>query len=327
MHVSEKLLPENFYRLVGTLGIDSSDLGKLDRQCAEMKALGYYGVYFNNIFFTIEKPDFQCDEKDILFREDSCLIVRRKEDELKQIRKIVDGNGLPVPSSHFLNMLPEPGLPLESIFATHKKILDMAVIMGMKRLTTHIGGIAVSRAEMQKTRPTPIERLEKKEVSYEQYTELVRELYGKSKIIPDSIQAYRHLCGEAKKRGITITIETACSELYEINTKPEAIIDFIKKVDAENLGICIDSGHCHLKHMDIPDVVRKCEKFFLETHFHDNFGDRDRHCPVGIGTINWIDVISAMNESGYKGEITFEQGDYVTNYRNWMLFAEQSLKR
>ena len=316
-------LPDNFSRLVGTLNIESSNLAKLKQQCAEMKELDYYGVYFNNIFFTVEDVSYSCHKEDILFREDKCLIVRRPEKELKQIRNIIEENGLPMPSAHFLNMLPEPGTQLESIFKTHEKILDMAEIMGAKRLTSHVGGIAVPQAALAKTRPTPAERLDKKEIAYEEYARLVRESYGKENIVPDSILAYRHLCGEAAKRKITITIETACTELYDLNTKPEVIIDFIGKVGAANLGICIDAGHCHLKHLDIPEIVRRCGSFFLETHFHDNFADRDRHCPVGIGTINWLDLIKAMHKIGYKGEITFEQGDYVTNHKNWMLFIEQ----
>lgn len=315
-------LPLNLTHLVGTLGIDGKDLESLKRQCAEMKKLGYCGVYFNNIFFNVESADFKCPEDDILFREDKCLIVRRSEEELLKIKSILRENELPVQSSHFLNMLPEPGMPVESIFEIHRKILDMAHLMGIRRLTTHIGGIAVPQAALAKKRPTPAELLDKKEVSYGEYAELVRRSYGKNKIIPDSITVYRHLCGEAAKLGITLTIETACTELYRVNTKPEAIIDFIDKVGADNLGICIDSGHCHLKGLDIPDVVRKCGPFFLETHFHDNFGVNDEHNPVGIGTVNWVEVIKAMVKSSYAGVITFEQGNYVVNAQNWRLFVE-----
>jgi sugar phosphate isomerase/epimerase len=315
-------IPLNLTQLVGTLGINSKDLESLKRQCAEMKELGYCGVYFNNIFFNVENVDFKCAEEDILFHEDKCLIVRRTEDELLKIKKILQENDLPIPSSHFLNMLPEPGKPLESIFETHRKILDMAHLMGIGRLTTHIGGIAVPQACYAKKRPTPAELLEQKEVSYHEYAELVRKSYGKNKIIPDSIKAYRNLCAEAAKRGITLTIETACSELYKVNTKPELIIDFIREVGAANLGICIDSGHCHLNSLDLPEIIRNCGSYFLETHFHDNFGVKDEHNPVGIGTINWAAVINAMVESSYAGVITFEQGNYRANAQNWRLFLE-----
>ena len=101
----------------------------------------------------------------------------------------------------------------------------------------------------------------------------------------------------------------------------------IRDVGAPNLGICVDAGHCHLKGLDVAGIIRRCGPHFLETHFHDNFGDRDRHNPVGIGTIDWLKVILALHETGYAGEITFEQGDYVTNARNWTLFIGQASRK
>lgn len=320
--MSDRLRP-NLTRLVGTLDVDNQDFDRFDRQCAEMKEHGYYGVYFNNIFFTIEDVNYNCSDEDILYREDNCLIVRRSESDLQQVKNILLKHTLLMPSAHFLNMLPEPGYAPESIFETHKKILDMAQFMGAERVTTHIGGIAVPTAVNAKERPTPAEKLENKEISYAEYVELVREIYGDDKIIPDSLIVYKHLCEEAKVRGITVTIETACTELYRINLKPELIIDFIHDIGLDNLGICIDSGHCHLNGLDTAEIIRKCGPYFLETHFHDNFGKKDRHNPVGIGTINWLEIIKAMDEIDYQGEITFEQGDYLTNYNNWMMFAKQ----
>lgn len=314
---------ENLNKLVGTLGVDNRDFDKLERQCSEMKELGYCGVYFNNIFFTIEDVNFACKEEDILFHEDACLIVRRSEKDLQQVKEILVKNDLLMSSAHFLNMLPEPGCSPESIFATHEKILDMAQFMGAERVTTHIGGIAVPTVANAKQRPTCAERLEKGEIAYLEYADVVRECYGNDKIIPDSLVVYKHLAEEAAKRGIKVTIETACSELYSVNLKPELIIDFINDVGADNMGICIDAGHCHLNGLDTAEIVRKCGDYFLETHFHDNFGVKDRHNPVGIGTLNWLQIIKAMDEISYQGEITFEQGDYVTNYKNWMLFIEQ----
>ena len=315
-------LNSNLTLLVGTLGVDNQNFDKFDRQCSEMKELGYYGVYFNNIFFTMEDVNFNCAEEDILFREDKCLIVRRSEDDLKQVKKIIEAHDLPMPSAHFLNLLPEPGCAPESIFGTHEKILDIAEFMGAKRVTTHIGSIAVPTIAKAKTRPTPAEKLANREITFPEYTELLNANYGIEKIISDSLIVYKHLCNEAEKRGIKVTIETACG-YRPLAKSAELIIDFIDKVGANNLGICIDSGHCHMYGLDTEDFVRKCGSYFLETHFHDNFGKKDRHNPIGIGTINWLETIKAMKEINYQGEITFEQGDYVTNYKNWMLLIKQ----
>ena len=78
-----------------------------------------------------------------------------------------------------------------------------------------------------------------------------------------------------------------------------------------------------MRNLGVAEIIRKCGDYFIETHFHDNFGAKDEHNPIGIGTINWQEVISAMVETGYKGVITFEQGDYITNHRNWMLLIKR----
>jgi len=310
-------------RLIGTLNVDNQDFDKFSRQCSEMKDLGYYGVYFNNIFFTFENLDFSCDEEDILYREDQHLLVRRSKQDLQRIKTILENNNLVMPSAHFLSMLPEPGCVPESMFIPHEKILDMAQFLGAKRLTTHIGWISVPTAAKAKERPTLAEKLENEEIDYYEYSDLLRKAYGKDKMIQDSLIIYKHLAKEAAKRGIDITIETACGELYSINLKPELMIDFIRQVGEDNIGICIDAGHCHFNGLDVAEVIRKCGSYFWETHFHDNFGRKDRHNPVGIGTINWLEVIKTMNEIGYQGEVIFEQDDYVTNHKNWMLFIAQ----
>ena len=52
-------------------------------------------------------------------------------------------------------------------------------------------------------------------------------------------------------------METACSELYEVNTRAESLIDLIRAVGAPNFGICVDAGHCHLNHLDVADMIRR----------------------------------------------------------------------
>jgi sugar phosphate isomerase/epimerase len=316
----KKSLTAGLKRLVGTLNIGKLDADRFAGECAAMKELGYYGVYFNDIFFTFENLDCSCPEEDILFREDKCLIVRRSQDELRKIKNILAEYDLQVPSAHFPSVLPQPGAALESIFETHKKILDMAQLMELRRVTTHIGHIVVPLGSLLP------EKLISGELSYMEYCEQLKAVYGEEKIIPDSITVYQALCKEAARRGITVTIETACCELFEVNTKPEAMLAFIKQVGADNLKVCIDAGHCHVFGLDIAKLIRKYGAYFVETHFHDNFRQKDEHNPVGIGTINRLDIIRAMNENNYQGEITFEQSDYSTNCRNWNLFLKLAEK-
>jgi len=309
------MIKSNFNRLVGTLNAEEVAKGM---HCKEMKLLKYEGVYFNNIFFTTGKPDEDCIEDDVIYREDTMNLLFRPKEQLARIKKPIDKNALKVPSSHFLQVLPPPMEPPEWIFPIHRRLLDMAKFMGMKRVTTHIG--AMFGAGDKKYAGSAAVKYQNGKLSYDKLWDSARKAYGNS-IYEDSLFVYFNLCREAAKRGISVTIETGCMEFKEISFDIDNLVKFIRKVKADNLGICLDSGHCHFNNLDLNYIIKKAGSLLIETHFHDNFGHADEHNPVGIGTINWRDVIKAMAAASYSGEITFEQGNYQANAMNWNLFV------
>ena len=100
-------------------------------------------------------------------------------------------------------------------------------------------------------------------------------------------------------------------------TDPAQIRRLIDLIDEPNVGICLDSGHAHLSGYNVADAVRTIGSKLCTTHFHDNVGakdqpagkpHRDMHTSVGLGTINWFDVIRALDEIGFAGPVNFEGG-------------------
>lgn len=293
--------PANFHVLSCGYDLRKLDESEFSKKCICLKEAGYNEIYFGDIFFEIQKtPDVTAIDK-ILFEDDGFSVVARPEKELQCIREIVESSGLAIGGAHFLQILPEPRQEVESIFPLHQRLLEMANIVGLKRLTTHAG--------------------------WQLHTQLLNMDTYDEKMFSDSILAYRNLCSNARNFGINITIETACQSWRWLDENPQRLKDFISKVNISNLGICLDAGHCHVAKLDIKDVILNLGNLIFETHFHDNFGPLyqeftkcDLHNPVGIGTIDWREVILAMREIGYKGIITFEQPDYKINATNWNLF-------
>ncbi len=93
----------------------------------------------------------------------------------------------------------------------------------------------------------------------------------------------------------------------------------IKRDGEPNLGICLDSGHTNTHgDLDCAQMILEAEERLIDTHFHDNFGYlcngkilgsgviNNLHRPPGIGTINWLAVIDALEEINYKRPIMFE---------------------
>ena len=118
------------------------------------------------------------------------------------------------------------------------------------------------------------------------------------------------------------------------------LLKIIKKVNISNLGICLDTGHANIAGLDPAQMIREFDSCLFETHFNDNLGyfdkkikeiDCDLHRPPGIGLINWIEVIKALNEINFPGPVNFElgmrKGDNFQNlaettYRNWCEFEK-----
>ena len=86
----------------------------------------------------------------------------------------------------------------------------------------------------------------------------------------------------------------------------EEVLEIVERVDNPHIGTCLDSGHAHMSGIEPSDMVRGLAPYLREVHFHDNFGEYDKHLPVGTGTINWLEVVHALDETAYDRPITFE---------------------
>jgi sugar phosphate isomerase/epimerase len=320
------IYPENFRRLCGAISLGNFDPVKFRKHCRRKHELGFSAIYFSDLFFTQPSKEDHVLAESVLYQDASECICARQDEDLNAIKTIVKEEGLVIESSHFTQMLPPPDQSPEWIFPLHERLLDMAALVGLRCTTTHAGwmyGLTNPDVMGDDARSFQAGRISAPELQC-----AARKRYGgEEKIYDDSVVIYRRLCAEAKKRGITVTVETACNEYLELNTNAEKIVRFLAEVFADNFGVCLDSGHCHLEGVDPAKMIRDCGRHIVETHFHDNFGSRDMHNPVGIGTINWVDVINALNEIGYDGTITFEQPEDEMNAANWKAFMKVADKK
>jgi len=307
--------------LAGTLSLGTLDPDRLAQHCHAMRDLGYTGVYFSDIFFLISPLDSNVAPDRILAREDRNLLVERPRSELEQVRRIVSDASLTIESSHFIQLLPPPGETLEWVRPIHERLIQAAAFMGMRYVTTHAGwmfGLASSAYLGQMA----VDYLEGTVSQDELMVEGLRRYGGAAAVRAACILAYRQLCDAAAAHGITVTVEVTTTELPCVSQDVDALMAFMDEIERDNLGVCVDAGHCHRDGVDPAEVIRRLGPRMRETHFHDNFADRDWHNPIGIGTVNWLAVIQAMCEMGYEGRITFEQPDYAVNAQNWRLLQQ-----
>jgi sugar phosphate isomerase/epimerase len=80
-------------------------------------------------------------------------------------------------------------------------------------------------------------------------------------------------------------------------------------------GICVDAGHANISGLSAAEMIRQAGPLLIETHFNDNFGwlstenaINDIHRPPGVGTVDWVAVVDALDQIGYSRPVIFELG-------------------
>lgn len=140
-----------------------------------------------------------------------------------------------------------------------------------------------------------------------------------------TLEYYRELLPYLKQYNVKVGIEpmwlwhdgricpTICS-------RPEEILEFIDELGNDYFCSCPDLGHFALTGPDTGDTpagaLRKLGKTVEIIHAHEVEPNEDRHTkPYSYGTMDWNDIIAALREIDYKGNLNFEVGgNYFGKY-------------
>lgn len=79
-------------------------------------------------------------------------------------------------------------------------------------------------------------------------------------------------------------------------------------------GMLVDVGHMHMRMkrsayfsgMSVRDYFARLPCRIVEVHLHDNSGERDEHGHLGMGSVRFDEVASALREIGFDGVCTIE---------------------
>ncbi len=106
----------------------------------------------------------------------------------------------------------------------------------------------------------------------------------------------------AATRNVRVAVENLTSGYF---SDPLNLLALVEDVDAENLGICIDTGHRNL-HGDPAHALRVVGQKLFTVHIHDNHGERDDHLLPTRGNIAWPAVLQTLAEVEYTGIFMYE---------------------
>lgn len=136
---------------------------------------------------------------------------------------------------------------------------------------------------------------------------------------------FGELIEDAKKYDVGICIENMWPTwkiLGRDQWNTEILLELVDSFNDDIVGICWDTGHGNLtgnghnyNGQNAPELlpygnqyenITKIGKRLRAMHINDNCGMDDDHIMPGTGTINWDDVIRALDDIGYEYSFTFE---------------------
>jgi fructoselysine 3-epimerase len=86
-------------------------------------------------------------------------------------------------------------------------------------------------------------------------------------------------------------------------------IEVIKDLGSpKNLGLVVDTGHCHINQEPLADIPRIVQGLPIHYHIDDNRGVSDDHLVPGRGIMNFDAFLAALGSVHYEGALTVELG-------------------
>jgi sugar phosphate isomerase/epimerase len=120
------------------------------------------------------------------------------------------------------------------------------------------------------------------------------------------VETLARIVEHAADRDIAICIENMSFPNCGTETL-EKIAAFITGVGADNLGVCLDTGHANMVGLDCVEFVCDAGDLLKALHIHDNVGTEDNHVlPYELSSIPWERVLAALAETGYEGVFNLE---------------------
>ena len=116
-----------------------------------------------------------------------------------------------------------------------------------------------------------------------------------------TLDAMRRCAKLAQGYGIHLTLEAVNRyEVNFINTVEEAI-EFIKRLDEENIGLLIDTFHMNIEEVSIYESIEKARDYLTHVHLADS-----NRWPPGCGHLDFPKIVETLRKIAYKGYLSAE---------------------
>lgn len=141
-----------------------------------------------------------------------------------------------------------------------------------------------------------------------------------------NLKFYQSLLPFCEKFGICVAVEN----LFAHDKKrkyhagllgtPAELLAFIRDLNSPYFVGCVDVGHAALTGNEPEDFLRGMDETLLKAvHVQDGDFLADRHVLPFLGDFRWAEIMKALKEKHYEGELTFEIFKYLSGFPKEML--------
>jgi sugar phosphate isomerase/epimerase len=132
----------------------------------------------------------------------------------------------------------------------------------------------------------------------------------------------QHAMPVLEECGVVMAVEPLGPEEGDFLLTAELGIELIRLVDSPHCRLHLDVKAMSSESRPVPDIIRSSAAH-LE-HFHAN--DSNRRGP-GMGDVDFLPILSALNEIGYQGWVSVEVFDYTPGVETLARDSIQYLQR
>lgn len=121
-----------------------------------------------------------------------------------------------------------------------------------------------------------------------------------------ALQSLAAVSEKASELDICLCLENMFPR-YQSFVEPEDFADILRMFPS--LKLTLDTGHANIEDQGGDRLVKYLQQYgnrIGHVHISDNKGKRDDHIPVGEGSVNFKEFISALKSSGYDDTMTLE---------------------
>ncbi|MBO5510501.1 MAG: sugar phosphate isomerase/epimerase [Clostridia bacterium] len=241
----------------------------------------------------IREAGFDCvDYSCYYWKEQAHALEDGYREYARALRTHLDGLGLVCNQSH-APFDTKYGQPFELSCGTFRNVtraIEVASILGAEQIVVH--SIAMPKELTEDTEATHAYAME----------------------------YYHALLPFAEEFGIRIAVENLFVRHKEkfvysgrLN-RPDTLSRVVRELDSPWATACLDMGHAAMVGYEPENFVRGMDKGLLgAVHFQDGDYIEDWHTLPYLGQYHWAEIMKALAETGYRGDLTFEIYKYYQN--------------